>query len=495
MSHIYIEHSDNAVYPTSCCGFAPSECYPEYQWNDISNEKNIVYDMIRNSLYGYGLDNEHYGTALWNPFGNIIHKGDTVVIKPNWVEDKNEYKKGGIDCLVTNASVIRAVIDYVYLALKDTGRLIIGDSPMPDCNLEMLMHTAHYNTIWESCRTRGIKLEIMDFREDIVTGFANEVKKTSGEQEVIVDLGKDSFFAETEQNVGKYRNGIVDATKMNQYYHANGHHRYGINKTVLEADVIINLPKPKTHRKAGYTAALKNYIGICSRKISIPHNVMGNQKEGGDTYYGPKLVFETEQRMRDAQNRAQTDGRHIKGFLMKLLRTPFWMFRQVTHKKYFGTGNWYKNDTIWRSILDLNKIMIYADKSGVMQHIPQRRFFSLGDMIIAGHKNGPLAPFPIKTGCIICGENPVAFDLGVIKLMGLNDKYLPVLQNVFAISKYQIIKGNVKDILVYSNDATMNACCIENMPIARYGYFIPAEGWDIISMKGNDLYDNYDTGK
>ena len=91
---------------------------------------------------------------------------------------------------------------------------------------------------------------------------------------------------------------------MNTFYHTEGHHRYGINKTVLEADVIINLCKPKSHRKAGYTAALKNYIGICSRKISIPHNVMGNEKEGGDTYFGPKIIFETEQRIRDRQNRA-----------------------------------------------------------------------------------------------------------------------------------------------------------------------------------------------
>ena len=37
---------------------------------------------------------------------------------------------------------------------------------------------------------------------------------------------------------------------------------YCISEACLEADVIINLPKPKTHRKAGFTGALKNMIGV-----------------------------------------------------------------------------------------------------------------------------------------------------------------------------------------------------------------------------------------
>ena len=291
MSKVYIEHRE-VNYPNSSDGFAPSIRYPEYKWNDISNTKNEIYNMVRNMLLGYGLDKEHFGKIEWNPLGDIIQKGDTVVIKPNWVEDKNENRSGGMECLVTHPSVIRAIIDYVYIALEGTGKIVVGDSPMPDCNLSALMKTMSYNAVWKSCKQRGIKLTVKDFREDIVVGFANEVVKTDGCQDIVVDLKEVSCFSDTEYNIGKYRNGIVDATKMNNYYHTPGHHRYGINRQVLAADVIINCPKPKTHRKAGYTAALKNYIGICSRKTSIPHNVMGNQKEAGDTYYGPKMVFE-----------------------------------------------------------------------------------------------------------------------------------------------------------------------------------------------------------
>lgn len=481
-SRVYIEHKETE-YPVHIYGYAPSEKYPEYLWDDISEEKNEIYDMVRNCLKGYGLDREHFGTTAWNPLGDIISEGNTVVIKPNWVEDKNENRHGGMECLVTHASVIRAVIDYVYLALKGSGKIIIGDSAMPNCNFEHLMEVAHYNEVWTSCRERDIRLKVVDFRDDIVKGFANAIQETEENSEMIVDLGKNSLFAETEQHIGKYRNGIVDAKMMNEYYHAEGHHRYGINKSVLEADVIINLPKPKTHRKAGYTAALKNYIGICSRKISIPHNVMGNEKEGGDTYYGPKVIFETEQRMRDVQNNLQTEKRNIEADLMKCLRIPFWAFRRMTHKYFFGTGNWYKNDTIWRAILDLNRIMIYADKRGRLQDAPQRRFFTVGDMIVAGHRNGPLAPTPIKMGILLCSEDPVAFDLSVIQLMGLDYDYLPVLNRIPKIKEYPLQWNDFSDINIFSNEKMLDGKSVANMSIAPYGFFEPAEGWGIISMK------------
>ena len=477
MSTVYIEHR-KVAYPNKTYGYAPSVKYPEYLWEDISTDNNDVYDMVRSSLYGYGLDKENFGKSTWDPLGKIINQGDTVVIKPNWVEEKNGNTKAGLDCLVTHASIIRAVIDYVYIALKGTGRIIIGDSPMPDCNLEKLMSLAHYDVVWHSCKERNIPLEIMDFREDITIGFANEVQKTSGKSEVVVDLGNASYFAEIEDKIGRFRNGIVDATKMNTFYHVNGHHRYGINKEVLNADVIINLPKPKTHRKAGYTAALKNYIGVCSRKISIPHNVTGNVKEGGDTYYGPKIIFGTEGKLRDLETSALANGKNFKGKFIKCLRIPFWCFRRLTHKKYYGTGNWYKNDTIWRAILDINRIMVYADKQGELQTVPQRKFLSIGDMIIAGEGNGPLEPSPKEIGAIVLSEDPVAFDKVIVKIMGFDIEKIPVLKNISNKHKYEI--SNDDKVFVLSNESNIQGIIQKVFSHAPFGAFKPADGWTCI---------------
>ena len=167
--------------------------------------------------------------------------------------------------------------------------------------------------------------------------------------------------------------------------------------------------------------------------------------------------------------------------MLKCLRIPFYIFRRLTHKKYFGTGNWYQNDTIWRSILDINRIMIYADKNGMLQEKPQRRFFTLGDMIVAGESNGPLAPTAKKCGVLLCAENPVAFDRTVIHLMGFRYEMLPVLNRIDTIDQYKIPNISAEEISIRSNRKNMDHKILANITEAYCGYFTPAEGWQIIS--------------
>src|ERR1022692_1434372 len=50
-----------------------------------------------------------------------------------------------------------------------------------------------------------------------------------------------------------------------------GAHRYAVGNTVLSADVILNVPKLKTHMKTGMTGALKNFVGIVGSKDFLPH--------------------------------------------------------------------------------------------------------------------------------------------------------------------------------------------------------------------------------
>ena len=57
-------------------------------------------------------------------------------------------------------------------------------------------------------------------------------------------------------------------------------------------------------------------------------------------------------------------------------------------------GDWYGNDTVWRMALDLNRVLFFADRNGVLQERPQRRYFSVIDGIVAGEGEGPLLPTP-----------------------------------------------------------------------------------------------------
>ena len=77
---------------------------------------------IRQLFLDMKFDKENIGTANWNPFSDFIKENDNVLIKPNLVMHEN--KVGSIDCMITNFSLIRPVIDYVVLALNGTGSII-----------------------------------------------------------------------------------------------------------------------------------------------------------------------------------------------------------------------------------------------------------------------------------------------------------------------------------------------------------------------------------
>lgn len=484
MEKVYFEKRKNVEYPDIKYAFAPDTKYPEYKFNDISKEKNEVYDMIRTCLYGYGLDIKNFNTEKWNPFGKFIKPGQTVLIKPNWVEEKNENRRGGIDCLVTHASVIRCIIDYVDIALNGLGKIIVGDSPMPDCDLEKLFINANYNVVFASCRDRGIEINVADLRGNKVSGFENKVIEQSTDmEEVEINLKDKSYFYEITDKIGRYRNGIVDFEDMNSKYHNEVDNICSINKQVLEADCIINLCKPKTHRKAGFTGALKNFIGASYHKNSIPHTVVGDISSGGDEYNGPSFIFGTETKLRDKELIALKEGKNKRGLLLKCSRIPFFCFRRITHKRFQGTGNWYKNDTIWRSILDINRAILYGDVSGKLNDIPQRKIFTLGDMIISGEKNGPLAPSPKNTGAILCSDNLVAFDYFLVEYMGFNAEELPVLQNINKIENYRLPECSFENIMVYSNEQLYNNKKLKEIKFDKKEFFSPAEGWEKISMK------------
>jgi hypothetical protein len=99
-----------------------------------------------------------------------------------------------------------------------------------------------------------------------------------------------------------------------------------------------------------------------------------------------------------------------------------------TNTNTIRSGNWYGNDTTWRMVIDLNRILMYADKSGHLQDNPARRIFCIVDGIVGGEGNGPLDPTPKPAGLVLVGTNPVAVDLVCARLMGFDYKRLPVLR-------------------------------------------------------------------
>ena len=136
-NRVAVYRAAEGTYPSSP-PYHPSEGYPEYPFNEISAEPNFAYEAVRGALRLSRLDSGKFGTMSWNPLADIISDGDMVVIKPNMVRDFHEDVQRGTEALITHASVVRAVVDYVYLALGKKGRVVIADSPQNDADWEAL---------------------------------------------------------------------------------------------------------------------------------------------------------------------------------------------------------------------------------------------------------------------------------------------------------------------------------------------------------------------
>ena len=227
---------------------------------------------------------------------------------------------------------------------------------------------------------------------------------------------------------------------MNKHHQGNIH-EYIIPVDVLDADVIINMPKPKTHRKAGITACMKNFVGINGNKECLPHHRSGSAKQNGDEYPENNLLKKI-----DASLAKQS---YRKNKIIDFIRrcTSFLLHRLKLTR--FREGSWYGNDTIWRTILDLNKLVLYADKKGNIQNNPQRKILNIADMIISGEKEGPLLPSDKKVGLLVSSFNQLDMDYVICKIMGFEPEKIKYIKNGYQLKELPISLSdkNVKTLI------------------------------------------------
>ncbi len=420
--------------------FNPSELYEELKDININIKSDkTIYDDFRQLLINMKLDEKNIGTNKWNPFKEFICVENNVLIKPNLVMHKNNV--GTIDCMITNFSLIRPVIDYTILALKGTGSIIVGDAPVQDCDFEQLklINDLEKNINLYKHIYKNIKL--IDFRKN-----QNESIMC-----VTVKLNENSSFSELNNMNKEYSITNYDLKLMNAH-HTGKTHEYIIPCDVLNSDVIINMPKPKTHRKAGITACMKNFVGINGNKECLPHHRTGGPNKNGDEF--PENNF-----LKNIYSwLSKYTYKHNK--FINLIRKCVSFILGKTNKGRFREGSWYGNDTIWRTILDLNKLIVYTDKKGILTDNVQRKIFNVADMIVSGEKEGPLLPSDKKVGLIVAGFNSLNNDHIITQIMGFSPSKIKYIENGYKLQKLKISNsidfnvldenGIVKDIKKYN---------------------------------------------
>jgi hypothetical protein len=90
-------------------------------------------------------------------------------------------------------------------------------------------------------------------------------------------------------------------------------------------------------------------------------------------------------------------------------------------------GSWAGNCTLWRTILDLNRLLLCADRDGVVHDAPVRRYLTIVDGIVAGEGEGPLGATPVEAGLLVGGLDARLADVAAVRAMGLDPAKIPLL--------------------------------------------------------------------
>ena len=473
--------SGHDEYPSRHC-YSPSTPYPEYPFGPgaLAKEVNHAYEGVRDALRLLGLDAEHFDQKDWNPLGKTVHPGDTVVLKPNFVREFRETQPGHADCLVTHGSIIRAVLDYVYIALKGKGRIIIADAPQNDADFDAIRRIVGLDEIQEFYRLHAnFNVEVYDLRPEkarkvigVIVGHVRSPGDPAGY--VKVDLGQHSAFYEIAHMCHLLYGSEYDTSEIRRH-HTGGAHEYLISRTILDADCIINLPKLKTHKKTGITVCMKNLVGTNGNKNWLPHHRLGTPAQGGDQFANDGTTHRIEQRVMVCFRWAFPWLGPMRGILAKPLKGVGQCVFGDTNTDTIRSGNWYGNDTTWRMVIDLNRVLMYADRNGHLQNTPARRMFCIVDGIIGGEGNGPLDPTPKQSGVILAGMNPVAVDLACARLMGFDYDRLPFLRHAFYTHALPLVAFEPDKVVCRSTDTHCEQPLVDLDK--RRLYFRPHFGW------------------
>lgn len=406
------------------------------------------------------------------PFGNLIQPGARVLIKPNFVLHYNQ-GTGGMEPMITHSSVIKAVVKAALQA--EPSEVLVGDAPIQTANFPALLEEGGLGSWAEDLKRADTRFKgIKDFRRttsQYVNGVRMAEENVLPEEDfVLFDLGEDSLLEPITDDKDDFRVTCYDPRLMAKT-HGRGRHRYLVAKDVIAADVVINLPKLKTHKKAGITCALKNLIGINGNKEYLPHHRLGGANLGGDCYPGDSKVKRMLEYASDQQNLSDS----VKvGRAWGVVATQLNRVLHMMGDNLGIEGSWSGNDTIWRTGLDLNRILLYGQLDGSMASSSRRRVVHLADAIIAGQGDGPLAPDPLSLGLLIAGNNAACVDWFGARLLGYDPQLVSIVREAFGRFRWPISTSQPSDITL-SGD--WGAAKLEHVAIKEPASVIHPVGW------------------
>jgi len=420
--------------------------------------------------------------ARWAPiFRASITKADTVVIKPNWLTHTHKYIKGEWQSVITHPNLITSLLEVVLQCLQGSGSVLIADAPQTNSRWDEIMKIMQPETWIKMGRSAGVDVKVLDLRLDEWVTRGDLIiyrEKRPGDPlgSTTCNLRENSEFLNHKPSKRGYFGADYNKEETNMA-HSNGNHKYKVSRSILASTVFINVPKLKTHKKAGITCSLKNLVGINTYKNYLPHYNEGTPQDGGDQFPESTTRTKTETILLAQFNSLLSRYPKIAKTLIPLKTLGKALFGHT--RNTIRSGSWYGNDTLWRTVLDLNKILLYANPDGTLRPPNQnqhKRYISLVDAIISGEGNGPEAPTPKNSALLILGTNPVSVDCVCAKIMGFDYRRIPSIRNAFLVRRYPICEFSYDHITVHSSDMRFNKRLTQILQTDCFN-FQPHFGW------------------
>lgn len=466
------------AYPAAEDYFSPSEAFPEYNLGHQSRSPNRVYGAVRSCLANAGLDAENFGTAAWNPLGRYVQPGNKVFVLCNFVKhDDQSHGPVRFSAKCTHGSVLRAVVDYVLLALDGSGSVAFGNAPIQSCDWSRVLQetgAARVEEFYRSVCPGILPVRATDLRRHVVRdgalgGLAVQLH-SEDESCVEVDLGAESLLDALFTGAETPRLRVLDYDpRKTEQRHGRGKHVYVLHRDILESDVVISVPKLKTHEKVGVTAGIKGCVGAVAHKDCLAHHRRGRPKYGGDEFPDRLGILTPLSALHEFANLQEPGWR-------KALAHSIDVYSRKVVRRFTRAvgGSWPGNDTCWRMALDLARILACADKKGRMRRELQRRHLVVTDGIVAGENNGPLSPTPVPFGYASFSDNLVAGDYVNCLAMGFDPAKIQLIRGALALGRCGLEGGSAGQWRLRLNGRAVSS---DEMRQAFTRRFAPPREW------------------
>ncbi|HOW71908.1 MAG TPA: DUF362 domain-containing protein [Phycisphaerae bacterium] len=369
---------------------------------------NTAYDLVWRTVADLNL-------GPWsNPLRDLVAdvNGDgqiKVVIKPNWVE-YYPVRAGGVgdaegrSPAYTHPAMARPLVDMAVTA--GATEVVIGDSSGSPTNNQV--NSMGYPQLCSALavmypgRVVGSPVNFQDRTKFTWVTLAGASSYTgsgylSSHLQKTHDGNSTAYFGATDGHgtAGPGKGNCVTTRALTDY--------------LLDADLIIDLPKMKVHYHNPNTLALKNWVGAT---------------------------------MLSTFNNTTSAGQ---------CRVAHYVYGATSYQKDFG------NDILWRELLDLHRSFLYWRRGAGVQPTQQRRYLCVLDAIVCGETdlwyNG--GPTHWRANTILASVDPVAIDAVGSRIQGYRWDRVPIVNNANVPCDWPIGTSDPGKLRVVSGTCTM----------------------------------------